>query len=169
MSVGYFSRGECPSAYDFINYGSMPDKKSTTSVMDFNLAADAEYIDVLIFGESIHNQRFRVVQLTLRPFDYYDEPAAESVKGLVILQKEGFDPFMQADVCLNGKQVSKLQKTKQQKMDLSYSTIGCIRACVIKVDRGMFSLVRDCTKFTLEIEITSIGEFISSGVNQGLQ
>ena len=54
-------------------------------------------------------------------------------------------------------------------MDLSFSTIGCIRACVIKVDRSMFSLVRDCTKFMLEIEITSIGEFISSGMNQGLQ
>ena len=69
MSVGYFSRGECPSAYDFINYGSQPDKKSTTSVINFNLAADCEYIDLLIFGESIHNQRFRDVKLSLKPVE----------------------------------------------------------------------------------------------------
>ena len=62
-----------------------------------------------------------------------------------------------------------MQKIKQQKMDLTNAVISCVRACVIKIDRGMFSPVRDCTKFTLEMELTSIGEFISSGVNQGLQ
>ena len=45
------------------------------------------------------------MKLILKPVEHGIDKVDGHFEGLVVLQKEGFDPFMQADVSLNGKQV----------------------------------------------------------------
>lgn len=74
---------------------------------------------------------------------------------------------MKASITLNGVEVDRLQKAKQQKMDFSgIDQIGCLKLCVIKIDRSDSSPLRNGSKFALEISLKSIGENMSSAVNR---